>query len=256
MCAARTAAGFLTATGSRTRGRTETAAVSATAAAARSSRASPPDLEKPAGFSRRPVAINRLPWYNLKLIVNPIMEITMKRIIRFGVVALGMTLLSLQSENLILKNGTVYKNYSVDRPTPYGLVIFHDAGGATIPYAELPDELRKKYSEDEKRAATDIKRIEDDKKAEAEKVAERKFKAELEKKREKLYNYTFIQSLPPGILAFGDGRMIYITGYPQGKLASGDIVFNETDTVKRMIVDNTRSDKLNRIGGNSGGVRR
>lgn len=34
--------------------------------------------------------------------------------------------------DLTTKSGKVYKNYDVDRATPYGVAIFHDGGSATV----------------------------------------------------------------------------------------------------------------------------
>lgn len=54
------------------------------------------------------------------------------------------------ADDLATKSGTIYKNYTIDKATPYGLSIFHDDGGATVPYADLPDDIRAKYREAEK----------------------------------------------------------------------------------------------------------
>lgn len=63
--------------------------------------------------------------------------------------------------DLTTKSGNVYKNYDVDRATPYGVAIFHDGGSATVPYADLPDELRKKYSEEEKQADEKLRKMQE-----------------------------------------------------------------------------------------------
>lgn len=82
------------------------------------------------------------------------------------------------ADDLATKSGTIYKNYTIDKATPYGLSIFHDDGGATIPYADLPDSLRAKYKEAEKNAPAEIARIEE---ARKQQETEAKQKAVLEK---------------------------------------------------------------------------
>lgn len=111
------------------------------------------------------------------------------------------------------KSGKVYKNYDVDRATLYGVAIFHDGGSATVPYADLPDELRKKYSEEEKQAAGEVKRLRDIARKEAE---EKRNALILKKNEENLYGLKVLQVLNDGLLAindFGDRDICYVTGW-------------------------------------------
>lgn len=55
------------------------------------------------------------------------------------------------AEDLVTKSGKVYKNYEVTKIVSTGIQILHDAGGATIPFAELPDNLRAKYADQERK---------------------------------------------------------------------------------------------------------
>ena len=48
--------------------------------------------------------------------------------------------------DLTTKTSKIYKDYEIDKATPHGLTIFHESGTATIPYAELPDDLQSKYN--------------------------------------------------------------------------------------------------------------
>mgnify|MGYP001074257238 CR=1 FL=1 len=113
--------------------------------------------------------------------------------------------------DLTTKSGKVYKNYDVDRATPYGVAIFHDGGSATVPYADLPDELRKKYSEEEKQAAGEVKRLREVARKEAE---EKRNALILKKNEEKLYSLKVLQVLNDGLLAINSsGKVCYVTGW-------------------------------------------
>lgn len=120
----------------------------------------------------------------------------MKRVL-FALFALS---LAAGAADLTTKNGKVYKNYDVDRATPYGVAIFHDGGSATVPYADLPDELRKKYSEEEKQAAGEVKRLREVARKEAEERAMAEF---LKTKEERFREPRIISILPQGVLAEG-----------------------------------------------------
>lgn len=117
-------------------------------------------------------------------------------------VLLALFALSLVSgaADLTTKSGKVYKNYDIDRATPYGVAIFHDSGSATVPYADLPDELRKKYSEEEKQAAGEVKRLREVARKDA---AERAMAEFLKTKEERFRRPCIISILPQGVLAEG-----------------------------------------------------
>lgn len=55
--------------------------------------------------------------------------------------------------DLKTKSGKIYENYNIDTATPAGLTIFHNNGASTIPYSDLPDELRNRYRTEEDQAA-------------------------------------------------------------------------------------------------------
>lgn len=57
--------------------------------------------------------------------------------------------ISLSAANLTTTAGKIYKNYEIDNATPAGLAIFHDGGAVTVPYEELPPEIRAKYKTEE-----------------------------------------------------------------------------------------------------------
>lgn len=88
--------------------------------------------------------------------------------------------------DLTTKSGKVYTKYSVDGPSVKGLVIFHELGAATIPYADLPDDLRAKYKADEEKAAAEQKAQEEQrKKLEEQRQAEAKRQVEIRERWEK-----------------------------------------------------------------------
>lgn len=88
--------------------------------------------------------------------------------------------------DLTTKSGVTYKNYSIEGTSTSGLVIFHELGGATVPYAELPDDLRAEYKADEEKAAIALKAQEEQrKKLEEQRQAEAKRQAELRKQWKK-----------------------------------------------------------------------
>lgn len=85
----------------------------------------------------------------------------MKKIIA---IMIAIIFSSAYSFDIATKNGTTYKECSVDKPTPYGLSIIHKGGIATIPYKELPDDIREKYKKEELSAPDKIEKIENAKK--------------------------------------------------------------------------------------------
>lgn len=73
----------------------------------------------------------------------------MKRISQL-ILCIALTGIISEAADLITKSGQVYKNFEVVKVKEDGLQIFHDSGSTSIPFAELPDDLRKKYREEEK----------------------------------------------------------------------------------------------------------
>lgn len=63
---------------------------------------------------------------------------------------LTMLLCNGKADDLILKSGKIYKNFKVHNVNTSGPVIMYENGMATIPFADLPDDLRAKYAEQEK----------------------------------------------------------------------------------------------------------
>jgi len=55
--------------------------------------------------------------------------------------------------DLTTKDGRKYTNYTVYRVSKRGIHITHDEGGATVPFAQLPDDVRRKYAAQERRFA-------------------------------------------------------------------------------------------------------
>lgn len=84
--------------------------------------------------------------------------------VKVMVLAVAVCAAAVWGADLTTTKGQVYKNYDVDRATPYGLSIFHDGGTVTVPYTELPEEIRAKYKENEESSLQDIQRIEKGKK--------------------------------------------------------------------------------------------
>ncbi len=70
-----------------------------------------------------------------------------------GIALLAVLVFCAGAADLTTKSGKVYNGYSIEGPSPKGLVIFFELGGATIPYSDLPDDLRAKYKADEEKAA-------------------------------------------------------------------------------------------------------
>lgn len=92
---------------------------------------------------------------------------------------LSFGLLIAYSDDLKIKTGQIYKDYKINKPTLRGLNIFHKYGSKTIPYSDLPDELRKKYKDFEEQAKIKLQKIEEfRKKKEAERLAQEKKEAE------------------------------------------------------------------------------
>lgn len=52
------------------------------------------------------------------------------------------------ADDLKLTNGTVYKNVTVTKADPDGLRIIHSDGGGKVLFADLPEEIQKKYNYD------------------------------------------------------------------------------------------------------------
>lgn len=83
---------------------------------------------------------------------------------RYCIALLAALTICAGAADLTTKSGKVYKKYSVEGPTTAGLVIFYELGGATIPYADLPDDLRAKYKADEEKATVELKAQEEQRK--------------------------------------------------------------------------------------------
>jgi len=72
---------------------------------------------------------------------------------------------SLYAGDLTTKSGNIYKNYDIHKVASYGLEIFHDEGITTVPFADLPDDIRTQYAELEKKIIEqEKKRLEKQKK--------------------------------------------------------------------------------------------
>lgn len=56
-----------------------------------------------------------------------------------------------RADDLVLKSGKIYKNFRFYKVDASGLAVTHEYGAATIPFSDLPDSLREKYSEQEKK---------------------------------------------------------------------------------------------------------
>lgn len=72
----------------------------------------------------------------------------MKRLSQL-ILCVALTGIISEAADLITKSGQVYKNFEVVKVKEDGLQIFHDSGSASIPFAELPDDLRGKYRQEE-----------------------------------------------------------------------------------------------------------
>ena len=66
--------------------------------------------------------------------------------------AMFLAVCGISAADLTTNSGVTYENYKIDAATDRGLVIYHERGMATIPYADLPDAIRSKYAEAEKAA--------------------------------------------------------------------------------------------------------
>ena len=55
--------------------------------------------------------------------------------------------------DLVTKNGKTYSDYKVFRVSARGLEVFHSEGACTIPFENLPDEIREQYKVEEERFA-------------------------------------------------------------------------------------------------------
>lgn len=74
----------------------------------------------------------------------------MKRLYQL-ILCVTLTGIISEAADLVTKSGQVYKNFEVVKVKEDGLQIFHDSGSASIPFAELPDDLRGKYSDKERK---------------------------------------------------------------------------------------------------------
>ena len=72
----------------------------------------------------------------------------MKKILLF--LAAGLFAFTLQSDDLKIKSGRVFKNFAIMGAAPNGILIFHENGKAVIPVKEFPDEYREKIAKYEK----------------------------------------------------------------------------------------------------------
>ncbi len=57
---------------------------------------------------------------------------------------LAMLTACLSAADLTTKSAETYKDCSIEGASTNGVVIFYELGGATVPYTELPDDLRAK----------------------------------------------------------------------------------------------------------------
>jgi hypothetical protein len=62
-----------------------------------------------------------------------------------------MAATTLYANDLTTKSGKIYKDYKVNKATAQGLIIFHLEGAATVPFADLPDNIRAQYADTEKK---------------------------------------------------------------------------------------------------------
>lgn len=140
--------------------------------------------------------------------------------------------------SLVTKSGAVYKNYTIEKATPYGLSIFHDDGAATVLYSELPDDIRAKYKEEEKNAPAEIARIEEDKKKAA---FEQKLENYIKEKHIALLEPEFLELIPYRVqgettifaaLSVIKSERILICGIDTSTLRQGDIISNDTEIVE------------------------
>ncbi len=51
------------------------------------------------------------------------------------------------AEDLSTKSGKIYRDIAGKRATAFGLSFTHESGAATVPYADLPDEMQEEYKE-------------------------------------------------------------------------------------------------------------
>lgn len=125
-------------------------------------------------------------------------------------------------DTLTTKSGKTYQNCTVEKPTPYGLAIIHEFGGATIPYPDLPDMWRKRYHENELRAPAEIKKIEEQRAKATKAEAEEKFQTSLQNARAVLDGYEVLQIIKSGLLLTKGDRVIYVSGISPSDLTTGD----------------------------------
>jgi len=60
---------------------------------------------------------------------------------------IAVNVLPISADDLTIRNGTVYSDYSIDKVSEKGLSIIHKNGISTIPFEDFPDEIQKKYAE-------------------------------------------------------------------------------------------------------------
>lgn len=114
--------------------------------------------------------------------------------------------IGLFADNLLTKSGKLYVKYTIDGPSIKGLVIFHESGAATIPYCDLPDDLRVKYSKDEDRANAELKSRENKlKELEQERIeAEKRIPVLVTKSGKRYRNYLIQKAIPGGVVVSYD----------------------------------------------------
>lgn len=148
---------------------------------------------------------------------------------------------SLFAADLETKSGKVYKNYTIEKVTPYGLAILHDTGGATVSFSDLPDDLRAQYKEEEAEAPAKIKQLEKQKQSALKRAAQEKTRkvAELEAEKGKKVFGTpveIIQVFDNSVLARNESDIIYITGLSTKGLVTNKALTNATVTDKNAAI--------------------
>ncbi len=85
-------------------------------------------------------------------------------------VVLALLCTSLRAEDIKLTDGQTFKDATITGRDALGVTITHSAGIARIPYADLPEELRRKFNYDPKQAQA---QAEAERKAEIQRAQER-----------------------------------------------------------------------------------
>jgi len=156
----------------------------------------------------------------------------MKRTLVMALIAIAT---AAYADDLTTKTGKIYSNYQISKVTANGLQIMHNAGITTIPFADLPDDLRKKYAAKEKKLIAQQKALRQ--KAEDDKL--------LISVEENFFYPKVAKTIEQGILSYDQEHnnvWVLIVGI-KGKFADEDFLPTESSEMKLIVLKGGKAAK-------------